>query len=322
MEHGKGMSLHRYRRFAWFALAFTLFVIVWGAFVRATGSGAGCGNDWPTCHGALIPETSSAATFIEYVHRVTSGLAFLVVVALWLTSRALLPRGHAGRRAAGVAVLFMVTESAVGAALVLLHLVADNSSLARAGWMALHLANTNVLLAALALAATWATPEPLARPASHDGDAGKIWFFVLLSLLLLVGITGAITALGDTLFPAASLREGLQQDVSPTAHLLVQVRAAHPLVAIVTALLVLNGARHMRAGATTPSAGKRYPLLVALVGLQVVGGFVNLLLLAPIALQLAHLLLADVVWIVLVLHGAPLLWTSAPAHVAGRPTDA
>lgn len=301
------MNLPRLRTLAWITLLYTVAVIVWGALVRATGSGAGCGNDWPTCHGAWIPKASSAASFIEYGHRLTSGLAFLLVVALWLVARRILPAKHAARRAAGAALLLMVTESAVGAALVLLDLVADNVSWARAAWMALHLVNTNLLLGALALTVAWISPHVSNASSVADRRIARGWMLALLLGLLVVGITGAIAALGDTLFPVASLTDGLHQYASPATHLFVRLRTLHPVVALGVALAIVWGAPRIARGSSVSPWVYLPHLLVAFVALQVVGGLVNLLLLAPIWLQLIHLLLADAVWITLVLHGADAL---------------
>ena len=62
-------SLSRMRpftRFAWAVLAANLAVVAWGAFVRATGSGAGCGQHWPPCNGAVVPRSPTAETAIEF----------------------------------------------------------------------------------------------------------------------------------------------------------------------------------------------------------------------------------------------------------------
>jgi len=70
------------RRFAWGVLAYFIAVILWGTLVRATGSGAGCGNHWPLCNGVVIQHSASVNTMIEFTHRLTSGLSFFAVVGL------------------------------------------------------------------------------------------------------------------------------------------------------------------------------------------------------------------------------------------------
>src|SRR5512136_1928461 len=145
----------RLTRFAWLVLAWNVAVILWGAFVRASGSGAGCGAHWPLCNGEVVPRAPALETMVEFMHRATSGIALLLVVALAAWVFRARPKGHPARRAAGASVVFILVEAAVGAALVLFGLVAENDSVARALFMAGHLANTFVLLACLTLAAHW-----------------------------------------------------------------------------------------------------------------------------------------------------------------------
>ena len=143
----------RLARFAWWVLAYNLVVILWGAYVRASGSGAGCGSHWPLCNGEVIPRGASITTLVEFSHRLTSGLALIAVVALWWRCRSLVAAGSAARRMANASLVLMLTEAAVGAGLVLFQLVADNASMARALFMAIHLINTFLLVAALTLTA-------------------------------------------------------------------------------------------------------------------------------------------------------------------------
>ena len=56
-------------RFAWFTVFYNVLVILWGALVRASGSGAGCGNHWPLCNGQVIPVSPGWHTVIEFTHR-------------------------------------------------------------------------------------------------------------------------------------------------------------------------------------------------------------------------------------------------------------
>ena len=154
----------RLARFAWLVLGWNVAVILWGAFVRATGSGAGCGAHWPLCNGEVVPRAPALETMIEFTHRATSGLALLLVFALCLWVFREKPKGHPARRAAGASVFFILTEAAVGAGLVLFRLVGQNDSVARALFMAGHLANTFVLLACLTLTAHWCATDARLRP--------------------------------------------------------------------------------------------------------------------------------------------------------------
>jgi len=311
-----------YTRFAWFVLVVNLVVIVWGGFVRASGSGAGCGAHWPLCNGVVVPQEPKLETLIELGHRLTSGLAVVAVgvLGLWTLRRYRRYRPNAGglpgarsqRRLAWLAMLFIAGEAALGAGIVLLQYVGENSSAARAGWMAGHLANTFLLLAVLALLAERSGRDPEIGPDLRAAEA-SVWRSWLawrdglgLGALLLTATTGAIAALGDTLFPARSLAEGLAQDLSPTAHFLIQLRALHPLVAIATGLFWLylahKGRRASLAGRfRDPRAARRAASwsarLTGLVFLQFSIGLLTLALLAPVALQLVHLALADLVWI-------------------------
>lgn len=310
MNAPSSASSHRFRVFAWTVLACSLAVILWGAYVRATGSGAGCGDHWPVCNGEVIPRAPSVKTLIEYTHRLTSGLVTVLAVVLCVWGVRAHPKGHPARSAAVLSLVFMLTEGLVGAGLVLFKMVAHNESIARAWWMAAHLINTFLLIGALALTAWWAGGRTR-WVWRGQGLAGAVVGTAFAALLML-GVTGAIAALGDTLFPATSLAEGLRQDVSESAHLLVRLRVVHPVLAVaVGALLVALGGVLSR---LRPSADvKRGAVLLAVAyALQLGAGLVNLVLLAPVAMQLVHLLLADAVWILMVRLGAAGLAEDAP----------
>jgi heme A synthase len=298
----------RLSRFAWLTLGWNVAVILWGAYVRASGSGAGCGAHWPLCNGEVVPRGAAAATLVEYTHRVTSGGALLLVLLLAFRVFRARPAGHPARRAALASAFFILSEAAVGAGLVLFRLVADNESVARALFMSVHLVNTFVLLACLSLTAHFCSTD--ARPSLA---ARRAWPFALGALaLLLVGTSGAIAALGDTLYPARSLLDGIASELSETAHVLVRLRLAHPLLALAGALAVAFAALSaLRSG--DGAARRAAAALVALVLLQLLAGFVNVVLLAPVWLQLVHLLLADLVWIGFVLVAVRALSRAASA---------
>ncbi|MFN7132188.1 MAG: COX15/CtaA family protein, partial [Myxococcales bacterium] len=152
-----------FRRFSLLVVLFNLGVILWGAYVRATGSGAGCGDHWPMCNGVVVPRAPSAQTVIEFTHRATSGLALLLVVALLVWAFRAFGRGHPVRTGAVLSMLLMLSEAAVGAGIVLYRLVAGDTSHARAVVMSVHLVNTFLLLAALTLTAWWAHGRPALR---------------------------------------------------------------------------------------------------------------------------------------------------------------
>lgn len=307
-SHGRA---RRFAGYAWAVLGLTLLVILWGAFVRASGAGAGCGNHWPLCNGEVLPQSPTAHTFIELTHRLTSGAVLLLILGLAVWAFRAFPKGHPVRKGAALSVVFIVTEALVGAGLVRFELVADNASVARALWMSAHLANTFVLLAVLTLTAWWASGG---GAVGWAGQGSFGWLFaVALAATVVLGISGAVAALGDTLFPSLSLDEALRQDFSPTAHLLIRLRLAHPLLAVAVggySVAVSLYAMLARAHVWT----KRFALaLAAVVVAQLLVGLTNVALLAPVWLQLVHLFLADAVWILLVLTAAAALERRADA---------
>ncbi len=297
------MTLNRFAKYAWFVVAYNIVVILWGAFVRASGSGAGCGSHWPLCNGEVVPLNPSIERVIEFTHRGMSGVALLLVLGLVVWALRAYPRGRV-RYGAFASAFFILVEALIGAALVLFGWVGMDQSTARVISISLHLVNTFILLAVLTLTAWWASGG-----SALDLRARPLQTFALaLALLGLVitGAAGALTALGDTLFPASSLAQGIQQDLNPTAHFLVQLRVLHPLIATFVGTYLLYLSVMLNGGEKT-MARKFSIALRFLVVAQIVAGGVNILLLAPTWMQLAHLLLADMVWITLVLYSAALL---------------
>ncbi len=292
------MKLSRFAKYAWGVLAFNLAVIMWGAYVRASSSGAGCGSHWPLCNGEVIPRAPTIKTLIEFSHRLTSGLALLMTVGLLVWAFRAFAKKHPARMYAALSMFFMLMEAAIGAGLVLFEYVAENKSIARAFWMSGHLINTFLMLATLTLTAWTASVEEQTQPELKQKSLK--WIFVTAFVgTLILGISGAVTALGGTLFPVVSLAEGLKQDLSPTSHVLIRLRFYHPFIATgVGALLILTAAMARRGG---DWGQKLSTSLIALVLIQLGAGLVNLLLHAPIWLQVIHLLLSDLVWIALVL---------------------
>ncbi len=297
---------NRFTKFTWFVLVLNILVILWGAYVRATGSGAGCGSHWPSCQGVIIPRAPEIETVIEFVHRLTSGIAFLLVLGMLIWAWRAYPKGNRVRKASGAAMVFMITEALVGAGLVLFEWVAGNISVARVIVMGVHLLNTHLLLASIALAAWWSSGgEPLEF--KNQSAALKWRFAIGIIGVLVLSMAGAVTALGDTLFPADTLVEGLQQDFSPAAHFIVRLRVWHPVLATVVGLYLILFAFSL-AGDRRDQLSRRFALLlVALFAIQLAAGMINLILMAPVWMQIVHLLLADLVWISLILLAAQTL---------------
>lgn len=292
---GQAGGLRGFAGYAWGVLGYNVAVVLWGAYVRATGSGAGCGNHWPLCNGEIAPHSPSTAMLIEFSHRASSGLDGPLVLLLLLWAFRAFPKGHPARLGAALSGVFLVTEALLGAALVKLGHVANNASPMRAYSDSAHLVNTLTLLACLTLTAWWGSGRPAVLVHGRDGWLAGI----SLAVVVVLGISGAITALGDTLFPVHSLSAGFAQDLDPAANIFLRLRIFHPMIAAGAAAWLAfyaAGAGFARP-AVRPFAWAVGGLLVAQLG----AGVVNLALLAPVWMQILHLLLADLLWIALVL---------------------
>lgn len=308
------MKLSRFAKYSWGTLGYNVLVVLWGAYVRATGSGAGCGSHWPLCNGVVLPRSPQIETIIEFVHRLSSGLALVLVVLLFIWGFKAYPKGSPVRLGVSLSLLFIITEALVGAMLVLFSWVAYDQSVARVISVSIHLVNTFLLLASLALTAWWASGG---KRVSLNNQ-GLIAWAVGIGLLtvIILGVSGAITALGDTLFPAGSLAEGVQQDFEPTAHFLVRLRIWHPILAILSGLYIFFLALMLHLNTDSQTTRKLAWAVGIIFIVQLAAGLVNLLLLAPVAMQIVHLLLADLAWLALVLLGAAELSTNSDRSTA------
>lgn len=296
-------------RMASVQIMYLLLVIVFGAWVRASGSGAGCGSHWPLCNGELVPADPGTATLIEYSHRLSSGLTLpLSLLVFWLLIRQA-PSGHRARRAAFGTVLMVIVEGLVGAGLVLLGHVADNLSVYRAVSMSLHLLSTFTLMAFATL--TWHWSRDLRHlPEKHSGlqlSPALPWSGLLA--LLLLGISGAVTALGDTLFPVSEPGDAWAMGMMGKSHLFVQLRIWHPFLAVAVGAWLIFLARHF--AAKIPKVRALAAGLTWLILLQLCLGYLNIWLMAPVWLQLLHLLIAELIWIsyILLLSSVDFRWT-------------
>lgn len=300
----------RFSQFAWGVLAYNLGVILWGAYVRATGSGAGCAGSWPLCNGQVIPQSHTAHLVIELTHRLSSGLSAVLLAVLLAWALRAYEKGHPVRLGAFLSACFIISEALLGALLVRKGWVAQDASIYRAIADGAHLTNTFILLACLTLTAYWASGGQAIRIRRQGAVAWALAIAVVGTLIL--GISGAVTALGDTLFPSVSLIQGLRSDISPTAHFLIRLRLFHPLIAMSVGLYVLLIAglvSHLRPSEDSRRAAR---WIAGTFVAQVALGFVNVFMLAPISLQLAHLLLADLIWINLILLAAGAMGEGVP----------
>jgi cytochrome c oxidase assembly protein subunit 15 len=318
MDLNGAEAKRNFARFAWAVLAYNLAVILWGAYVRASFSGDGCGAHWPTCGGQFLPTEMAKPKLIEFTHRMMTTLDVLATGVLCAWAFLAFPKKHAVRRYSVYAVIFLIIEGALGAGLVLLRQVAHDQSAGRGWSMSMHLTNTMLLMGAYTIIAWLASRDQ--NSIRLAATSPRLRMAVLITFA--VSITGAIAALGDTLFPATSLVNGVAQDFATGSSLLLKLRLLHPAVAILSAIYLLWSAvgamQDREEGNPLRTAGMRVAFMVFL---QVMAGFANIYLLAPVWMQLLHLLIADVLWIAVVLlvceevrAGVPVRQPDAPLH--------
>lgn len=290
-------------RYAWFVTAYLIGVILWGAVVRATGSGAGCGNHWPVCNGEIIPRAENIETLIEFSHRLTSGFSGILIIILVIWAFRLKPARKFVRIMAALSLVFVIIEGGIGASLVRLELVEDNVSMLRSVAIGLHLVNTLVLLAWTALTAWGASQtKPIQWVAS--AQTRVLVIFGLLGFAVM-SAAGAVTALGDTLLQSGVIGES----TAYVDHILISLRAWHPALAVgVSVYLFVMGYVFLQKF-DSPRINSQLYALFMLVSLQVGMGILNIVLKAPVWMQVLHLLLADTLWILLVVLSANLLVT-------------
>ena len=291
-------------RFAWATLCFNVAVVLWGAFVRATGSGAGCGNKWPVCGGSLLGTSAQTQTIIEFTHRMTSGIALLMVAILLVWCWRATLKGHWARYSAILATTFLANEALLGAALVLLGHVARDQSLGRTLFLCLHFGNTLLLLGTLALTAAWlqSGSESFTLIKKRTEVSAVV---VGLLAVLAIGMTGTVAALSDTLFPATSLRASVLQDFTSDSPALLHFRLFHPVLAVIAGTYVIWVV--LNSFSPQISQSRASTALIILLPTEIALGLLNVVLLAPVWLQILHLLVAETIWISLVLVSAALL---------------
>ncbi|MEW6502964.1 MAG: COX15/CtaA family protein [Chloroflexota bacterium] len=289
-------SVQSFRNFVWVVLVYNILVILWGAFVRATGSGAGCGAHWPLCNGEVIPRAPALETIIEFTHRISSGLVLVFAVVVVLSAFRIFPKGHLVRISALAVGIFTIIEALIGAVLVLNELTGQNDSIHRALVMMVHLINTFLLVAAIFLTARWSVED---STISINFNRGR-WSFVIgigLIGMMVLGASGAVTALGDTLYPSSSLVEGFRQDFDPTANILIRLRVFHPAIAALVGVYTIGAALFFRRKFPSKRMYQATYALSAVYALQLFLGVLNVILLAPVWMQILHLLVTNLIWL-------------------------
>ena len=300
-----------FARFSGAVLAYNLLVILWGAVVRATDSGAGCGKHWPLCGEQLVPAFAKLAVAIEYAHRVSSFLVIPMVGIMLVWAFRAFPKGHPARAGAVACVAFTFSEALLGAVLVLFKLVEHNASIYRVVALSGHLVNTLLLVLCLTLTTWWASGG---KPLRLKGQGAVGWMLgVGIAGTILLAVSGAIAALSVTLYPGTgSLLDGLREDFSLTAHFIVRLRVLHPLLSMSVGLylvLISGLVAHLRPSEDTRKFGRLLNILF--IG-NILFGVANLAFHAPIWMQLVHLLGADATWITLVLFASSALAVDVP----------
>ena len=267
-------------------IVLSILSILAGAFVRATGSGDGCGSTWPTCKGKIIPQLSDTSEVIEFSHRSVSGILLIVTLIIFIKSRNM-SKGSIVRTTVNFLTFFVVFEAAIGAVIVLYEWVGLNSSLPRIVAVPIHLVNTFGLLACYAI-----LYKVLLNNFKNIKQLWDIRFVFIAFLFLLSGATGSITALADVLFPSASFYEGLMEDFDRTSELLTRLRILHPIVATGLSVALIIESRKIQ---------KDYKIdvkfLQLLVIVAVTLGVLNVLSNIVLLLSIFHLAIADLLWI-------------------------
>ena len=282
----------RPQRIAWAALIVNAVVILQGAVVRITGSGAGCGRDWPRCQGEVLPLSHGLATWIEFSHRSLSGVALLAGFWLLLTARKRRRSMPGFAFMATLSMAFLLVEALIGAGTVLSGLTGDNVSVERGLLVAFHLLNSLALSGALALTVLYSRAgQPW--PPAWRGRSGLKWLMGLgLLAMLLLMFSGGIAAMGNTMFPPESLEAGLAEDFSAQSHPLIRLRILHPFIAVAVGVYLWLSLAWTGLAHPAPQAAGLRRLLAWVYALQLLVGTVNLALLGPALLQLLHLALA------------------------------
>ena len=267
-------------------LLLSIASILAGAFVRATGSGDGCGATWPTCKGKIIPALSDTSELIEFSHRSVSGVLLVVTLIIFAKTRKY-QKDSLVRIVTNYLTFFVIFEALIGAVIVIFEWVGLNSSLPRIIAVPIHLVNTFGLLGSYAI---------LYKILQDDLQNIKNMFiknFLLISsLFLLSGATGSITALADVLFPSASFVEGFLADFDRTSEVLTRLRILHPIISSTLSIVLYVYATGIR---------KKYNVSVkplqTLILIAVFLGVINVLSNIVLPLSILHLAIADFLWI-------------------------
>jgi len=267
-------------------LLLSISSILAGAFVRATGSGDGCGATWPTCKGKVIPALSDTSELIEFSHRSVSGVLLVVTLIIFAKTRKF-QKDSLVRTVTNYLTFFVIFEALIGAVIVIFEWVGLNSSLPRIIAVPIHLINTFGMLGSYAI---------LYKILQDDlQDIKNLFnknFLLISSLFLLSGATGSIAALADVLFPSTSFVEGFLADFDRTSEVLTRLRILHPIISSTLSIVLYLYATGIR---------KKFNISVKplqiLILFGVFLGVINVLSNIVLPLSILHLAIADFLWI-------------------------
>lgn len=267
-------------------LLLSIASILAGAFVRATGSGDGCGATWPTCKGKIIPALSDTSELIEFSHRSVSGVLLVVTLIIFAKTRKF-QKESLVRTVTNYLTFFVIFEALIGAVIVIFEWVGLNSSLPRIIAVPIHLVNTFGLLGSYAI-----LYKILQDDLQNIKNMFNKNFLLISSLFLLSGATGSITALADVIFPSASFVEGFLADFDRTSEVLTRLRILHPIISSTLSIVLYVYATGIR---------KKYNVSVkplqTLILIAVFLGVINVLSNIVLPLSILHLAIADFLWI-------------------------
>lgn len=291
-SEGRLASNSTFASFAWFSLFYNVLVVAWGVYLRSSGFGDGCGENWPFCTGAKNPEKGPFATLIEFSHRASTALVGVLAIVMVVWAIRAFPKGHPAKKFAGVFLLFTLLEGWIGRHLVVNGLVTSNDTVQRAIWMGVHVISTFMLLGSIAAAALSASKiRPIQM--KSQGAVGWLLAFGFLGTMLL-GVSGAISAFGHQVRPDV---QGLSEMLKPAAFWANKLAVAHPVGSAsigLYLLLMCSLIQHLRPDPFVKNATK---LLIGILFVQMAIGLLNIFFKAPVALQMVHLVLADLNWV-------------------------
>lgn len=272
-----------FKRITQFLLVYTWIVILWGAWVRISHSGDGCGASWPLCHGQFLPDQAPTKTWIELTHRIMSGLYGILIVFYWAYSFFRKDFSKTIKKYINLLLFFTITEALLGAKLVLFGLVGQDDSTYRIFVMMFHLANSLLLSGTFGLILSHDSKKSIPINSTPWINAAILWWFG-------VSLLGSIASLSNTLFPVDSLMSGFLDDFSAESHLIVKLRFWHPLIATLGALFF--GIKFFQ------FRGLNY--IGSLILFQMLLGASQILWHSTTSLKLIHLFFVHFIWYILI----------------------